>query len=160
MNNELSPGDELNLKDSDSVSVEVKWKDIKNATGRIEIIHNGKVAARLEGQAGPGQPLVLKTRILFRNSGWICARRMNNEGHQSHTAPVYIYVDNKPIRANADDVQFFIAWIDNILKNIQPGHPWNRYYSHDLDLVEARYNRAKEVYEKILRETIENQPGQ
>jgi hypothetical protein len=160
VNEALTPGDELILNDSGTVPVEVRWSDIQPTNGSIEIIQNGKVVAKLEGSSGPGKPLVLKTELSFPESGWICARRMGEKGHQSHTAPVFVTVKGKPVRASADDACFFIAWIDNIINNIQPGQPWNRYFTHDPDKVEARYNRARDIYSKILQEVIENQTGQ
>ncbi|MEP7253679.1 MAG: hypothetical protein ABI683_14905, partial [Ginsengibacter sp.] len=64
-------------------------------------------------------------------------------------------IDNKPIRASADDARFFIKWIDNILENIKSGGKWNRYFPNDLATVTERYTKARNVYEKILRECNE-----
>ena len=86
-------------------------------------------------------------------SSWICARRMDETGHQSHTAPVYITVKNAPVRASAEDAQYFVKWIDNILANIKPEGPWNQYFTHDLDVVQKRYEKARDVYEKIALES-------
>jgi hypothetical protein len=77
---------------------------------------------------------------------------MDATGHQSHTAPVYIKVKNKPVRASTEDAQYFVKWIDNTLKNIAPGGPWNQYFTHDIDVVAKRYEKARNVYEKIVLE--------
>jgi hypothetical protein len=77
---------------------------------------------------------------------------MDEKGHQSHTAPVYITVNNKPVRASAEDAEYFVKWIDNILNNIAPGGAWNHYFTHDLDVVISRYVKAKEIYLKITEE--------
>jgi hypothetical protein len=152
VNGVASPGDEIRLKGKGTITVEVKWTSIKALTGRIELVCNGKVVATQEGTSKPGEPVILKTSQILKESSWICARRMDDKGHQSHTAPVYITVKNKSVRASAEDAQYFVKWIDNILKNIAPGGPWNHYFTHDLDVVEKRYEKARDVYEKIALE--------
>jgi hypothetical protein len=152
VNGVASPGDEIRLKGKGTITVEVKWTTIKALTGRIELVCNGKVVATQEGTSKPGEPVILKTSQILKESSWICARRMDATGHQSHTAPVYITVKNKSVRARAEDAQYFVKWIDNILKNIAPGGPWNHYFTHDLDVVEKRYEKARDVYEKIALE--------
>jgi hypothetical protein len=120
--------------------------------GRIEILCNGKVIAHQEGTAKQGNPVRMKTSIKITESSWICARRMDDKGHQSHTAAVYITVKSAPIRASAEDAQYFVRWINNTLVNIAPGGPWNQYFTHDLDIVRKRYIQARTVYEKIASE--------
>jgi O-glycosyl hydrolase len=152
VNAEASPGDEIKLKDKGSINIEVTWTSIKELTGRIELVCNGKVVAMKEGTAKPGEAVILKTSQELQESSWICARRMDDKGHQSHTAPVYITVDNAPIRASAEDAQYFVGWIDNILVNIATGGPWNHYFTHDLDVVRKRYEQARDIYKMIAIE--------
>jgi len=109
----------------------------------------------MQGSAKPGEPLVFSTTAGFIKSSWLCARRMDEQGHETHTAPVYITVNKKPVRASAEDARFFIAWIDNILKNIEPGGKWNKYFPNDIATVTERYMKAKNVYEQILKESAE-----
>lgn len=155
VNRKYIPGDEIILKNKARVSVEVTWTATKELTGRIELISNGKVIATLPGSAKPGEPLVFHTTADITKSSWLCARRMDEQGHETHTAPVYITVNKKPVRASAEDARFFIAWIDNILENIKVGGKWNRYFPNDLATVTARYIKAKNVYEQILKESTE-----
>jgi hypothetical protein len=124
----------------------------KRNNGRIELVANGKVIAVKEGTAKPGIPLVLKTKQVIDKSSWICARRMTGEEHASHSAAAYITVNNKPVRASAADAQFFVSWIDNILKNIAPSGKWNRYFTHDLDVIKERYLKARNIYSNIAAE--------
>jgi len=152
VNGKLGPGDELKLKDKGSVGVEVKWTANKELTGRIELVCNGKVVATQTGSVKPGIPVILHAKQSFMQSGWLCARRMDDKGHQSHTAPVYVFVNDESIRASVEDAQYFVKWIDNILTNIAPGGSWSKYYTHDLDLVQNRYRKAREMYAKILIE--------
>jgi hypothetical protein len=152
VNETAGPGDEIKLNDKGTVSVKVKWSAIKQLTGSIELVSNGKVIATQDGTAKPGEPIVFNTKTTFTKSSWICARRMDKDGHELHTAPVYISINNQPIRASADDAKFFIAWIENILKNVEPGAKWNKYFPSDYKTIKERYLEAKTVYERILKE--------
>ena len=82
---------------------------------------------------------------------------MNEKGHQSHTAPVYITVHNQPVRANAEDPQFFIRWIDNLLSNTEPGNKWFSYVSGNYESIRKRYIKARKVYSRIAMEAQRNQ---
>jgi len=152
VNGKYQPGDDIKIKDKGTISVEVKWTSVKQLTGKLELVCNGKVIATLNGTARPGEPVILKVKQEFIKSGWICARRMDNNGHQTHTAPVYITVNNKPVRDSKEDAQFFVQWIDNLIEQTSPGHNWNKYFTHDLDSVQNRYRKARVIYEKIAEE--------
>lgn len=149
------PGDELQLKRNSNVRVQVTWTSTKDLTGRIELVSNGKVIATRQGAVTPGDPLVFNSTIPFTESSWICARRMDEHGHESHTAPVYITVDKMPVRAAGEDARFFIRWIDNILENINSGGRWKKYFPRDMSTVTQRYQKAKTIYEKILKESAD-----
>jgi hypothetical protein len=83
---------------------------------------------------------------------------MDDKDYQTHTAPVYITVKNRPVRASADDAQYFINWIDNLLEKTSPGGPWNQYFTHDLDVVQGRYKKARDIYAKIAAEARAQHP--
>jgi hypothetical protein len=152
VNGENSPGDEIKLRRKGTINADVSWTAVKEMAGRIEILCNGKVIAHQEGTAKQGNPVRMKTSIKITESSWICARRMDDKGHQSHTAAVYITVKSAPIRASAEDAQYFVRWINNTIGNIAPGGPWNQYFTHDLDIVRKRYIQTRTVYEKIASE--------
>jgi O-glycosyl hydrolase len=155
VNGEHGPGSEIKLKRKGNVSLEVTWTARKELTGRIELVSNGVVIAALDATAKPGTPVILKTSLEISKSSWICARRMDERGHQTHSAPVYIIVSEKPIRASAADALYFITWIDNLLEKTSPGGKFARYFTHDLDKVQGRYRKAREIYDKIRLEYIE-----
>jgi hypothetical protein len=152
VNGSATPGDEIRLKDKGNVSVEVVWTSALEQTGRIELVLNGKVVGAQNGIADTGKPVILNANIPVQESSWICARRMDEKGHRSHTAPVYITLKNAPVRASADDARYFIAWIDKTIVYTSPGGPWNIYFTHDLDIVQNRYRQARKIYEKIALE--------
>ncbi|HTY54882.1 MAG TPA: hypothetical protein VMB26_06780, partial [Candidatus Binataceae bacterium] len=85
----------------------------------------------------------------FADSGWICARRTDSKGHQVHTGAVYVSVNGAPIRASSADADFFVQFIDNLIRQTSPGGAWNHFFAHDLDAAQARYRRAREVYAHI-----------
>jgi O-glycosyl hydrolase len=157
INGNSTPGDEIRLNDKGNLGVEVKWTSVLEQTGRIELVLNGKVVATQQGISKPGEPVILKASVPIQESSWLCARRMDEKGHRSHTAPVYITMKNDPVRASSEDAIYFIKWIDKTLLNIAPGGPWNKYFTHDLDVVRNRYLDARKVYEKIAMEATKKQ---
>jgi O-glycosyl hydrolase len=152
INGTATPGDDIKLKDKAALHVEVKWTSKSEQTGRIELVMNGKVVATQKGTSEPGDPLLLHASVPVKVSCWICARRMDEKGHRSHTAPVYVTLKNSPVRASAEDARYFITWIDKTIANTSPGGPWNKYFTHDLDVVQSRYFRARAIYEEIALE--------
>ena len=80
---------------------------------------------------------------------------MNENGHQSHTAPVYVSVNDKPVRASAEDAEYFADWIDKLLRKTAPSQDWNLYFTDDLDQVHDRYRLAREIYVTIKSEAEE-----
>lgn len=155
INDTAQPGDEIKLDENGSASIRVKWSAIKQLSGSIELVSNGKVIAALQGTVKPGDPIVFNTTATFAKSSWVCARHMDKDGHETHSSPVYISINNQPIRASAADAKFFIAWIDNILKNIEPGAKWHKYFPNDYTAIKARYLKAKNIYQNILKECTE-----
>lgn len=152
VNAKYQPGDEIRLMKKGVVSVEVKWTSIKPLTGTLELVYNGKVVASQQATAKPGEPVILTSNQEFTQSGWLCARRMNEYGHQTHTAPVYVTVNKKPVRASAEDAMFFVKYIDNLIEKTSPGKEWNQYFTHSLDVVQGRYKKAKDYYLKVAEE--------
>lgn len=146
------PGDEIKMKRKGKIKIDAAWSSVSEQKGRIEIICNGKLAASIEGNAGPDAPLHLRTSLTLSESSWICARRMDENGHRSHTSPVYVSFRNNPVRASADDARFFADRIDNILKRIEPGGPWSQFFNDNPEAARERYLKAREIYEKIASE--------
>jgi O-glycosyl hydrolase len=152
VNGSSGPGDEIELERNGSVNINVTWSSILDQEGSIEIVCNGKIVARQDTKAGPGKPAKLNIDLPLGESSWICARRMNSKGHQSHTAPVYVIVGKKPARASAADARYFVRWIENTLANIEDGAPWRKYFTGDIETVRARYRAAAGIFKKIAQE--------
>ena len=152
VNNKFTCGDEVHISNPQTFNINVEWTAKIRLTGRVEVVCNGNVIAKQEGTAKPGEPIILKATQEFTKSGWLCARRMDKNGHQTHTAPVYVIVNNAPVRASADDAMYFVQWIDNLIAKTSPGQDWNKYFTHDLDVVQGRYKQAREMYLKVAEE--------
>jgi hypothetical protein len=158
-NGTARPGDEIPFKGKGTVQVDIQWSSTKSLKGQIELVRNGKVVASQEGAVSPSVPLTLHSKQEFARSGWICARRMGPKGHQTHTAAIFISVDGLPVRANADDAEYFVSFIDNLIQKTSPGGIWNRYFSRDLDAAQIRYNKAKEIFSRIAHEAQSRKEG-
>ena len=151
------PGDEIQLPGGESVPVNIQWTANQNLSGTIELVCNGEVVA---SEVVSGISASLSTTVDFTRSGWLCARRMGNGGHEFHTAAVFVTVDQKPVRASVTDAQFYVQWMDNLLQNTSPGGIWSSYFVNSRAAVQARYNAAKSNYQQIASEaeTVASQP--
>ena len=112
VNGTATPGDEIDLATPGSVSVTIQWTATQNMTGTIELVNNGVVVASQSASAAPGAPATWTGTVNLSKSGWLAARRMGSDGHQVHTAAVFVIVNGAPIRASASDAQYFVDWIN------------------------------------------------
>jgi hypothetical protein len=154
VNGNAGPGDEIHLKEKGNVEATVRWTSAKVQQGRVELVRNGAVVAGQEASASPGTPFTLHSSQEFSRSGWLCARRMNAQGHQTHTAAVFVTVNRAPVRASASDARYFVSFIENLIQKTSPGGAWNQYFSRDLAAAQSRYRNAKAIFEKIASEAL------
>ncbi|MBZ5595485.1 MAG: CehA/McbA family metallohydrolase [Acidobacteriia bacterium] len=148
VNGKAGPGDEILLDGKGAVEVDVHWSAAAPIEGKIELVHNGRVVAGRDASA----PADLHARIDLTESGWIAARRMDAKGHQLHTGAVYVTVNHAPVRASSADAVFFVRFIDNLIRQTSPGGAWSSFFAHDREAAQARYRRAKAIYEQIAAE--------
>lgn len=152
VNDSATPGDEINLTGEGTVQVDITWTARQRLVGTVELVRNGTAVARQEATTSPDAPATLSTTLVFSRSGWLCARRVGYNSHQVHTAAVFITVDGAPVRASAEDAQFFVQWIDNLLENTLPDGAWGHYIASDRAAAQERYRRARAIYEQIASE--------
>jgi hypothetical protein len=148
VNGKAGPGDELSLDAKGSVKVDARWSAVAPLEGRIELVRNGVVVAARDASARAD----LHARVDFNGSGWIAARRMDAHGHQLHTGAVFVIVNKAPVRASATDADFFVRFIDNLIRQTSAGGAWSSFFTHDREAAQARYRQAKSVYERIAAE--------
>ena len=126
---DASPGDEVKLDEEGMpdgegmLDAEVTWTATEALTGTVELVCNGNIVASLDGSAAPGEALVLHAQVPVSESSWICARRMDPSGHRSHTAPVYISVNDRPVRASAADATILWRGSTAFWKTLRPAVP-------------------------------------
>lgn len=130
------------------MEVDARWSAAAPLEGRIELVRNGVVVAARDASA-PGD---LHARVDFSDSGWIAARRMDAHGHQLQTGAVFVIVNKASVRASASDADFFVSFIDNLIRQTSAGGAWGSFFAHDREVAQARYRRAKGVYERIAAE--------
>ena len=152
VNGSATPGDEIQLPSGATLPVTVQWTATENLSGTIELVSNGAVVGSLQASVAPGSPVNFNTTVDFPKSGWVVARRMGSDGHQVHTAAVFVIVNNVPIRASAADAQYYVQWMDNLLTNTSPGGIWNSFFPTSLTAAQARYQAAKAVFQQIATE--------
>jgi hypothetical protein len=152
VNATAAPGDDVALSGKGSVEVDARWSAAAPLTGRIDLVRNGVVVAGREASAAPGSPMSLRAAVDFTESGWICARRTDSKGHQLHTGAIYVSVNGAPVRASSADADFFVRFIDNLIRQTSPGGAWTAFLDHDREAAHARYRRAKAIYVRIAEE--------
>ncbi len=152
VNRTASPGDELRLEGPGTVRVELCWSSAKPLKGRVELVRNGTVVATREGSASPGSPLRFETTLDFAESGWLAARRMSQRGHETHTGAVFVTIGGAPVRSSVADADFFVRWIDNLIRQTSPGGAWSEFFPKDRDGAQDRYRPARAIYERIAAE--------
>ncbi len=158
VNGTFTPGDEIPMAAAGSLPVSVKWTATQNFSGTIQIVSNGVVVASQAASVTAGAPVTFNATVNFPKSGWVAARRMGSDGHQVHTAAVFVIVNNAPIRASAADAQFFVQWMDNLLTKTAPGGVWNSFFPTSLSQVRARYQQAKTIFEQRAAEATAPSP--
>jgi len=152
VNGTAVPGDEVRLETRGTVRVDIQWSAVRELDGTVELVRDGAVVASRQGTARPGVPMSFTLRQAFDRSGWLCARRMDAHGHQTHTAAVFVTVGKTLVRASAGDAEFFVRYIDSLIRKTSPGGEWNRYFGKDLAAAHSRYLQAREIFRKISAE--------
>ena len=122
---------------------------------KVELIHNGKVAATLP-LAKDEQSATLDQQIELKGSGWY-ALRASGPGHPdsvvpavyAHTAPIYIDIAVSVLRSR-EDALFFLAWIDDLAVMVRTRDriPDTKLRQHVDDQLDA----ARRVYARIAKE--------
>jgi hypothetical protein len=152
INGKAGPGDEVKLPQAGRVRMEVAWSANRPLSGRVELVRNGEVVASRECRVAPRKPQRIVESIEFQQSGWISARRMDGNGHVSHTAAVFVSVGGKPVRASARDAAFFVQYLDRLLEKTAAGGEWGSYFSSQREEARARYRAARAAYQRIADE--------
>jgi hypothetical protein len=109
----------------------------------VELIVNGESVETIEIDAD-GRIEDLKFDYVPDRSCWVAMRVFPS----SHTNPVFVEVDGKPIRASKRSAQWCLDAIDACW-NSKVGNT----YARDREAAEAAYEFAREAYREILAES-------
>jgi hypothetical protein len=84
--------------------------------------------------------------VPIKQSSWVCLRIFPS----SHTNPVFVVVDGKPVRASKKSAEWCLKAIDKCWDNKR-----DAIRLKEQDEAKAAYEKAKAEYKRILGETID-----
>ena len=110
----------------------------------VELIMNGRTVARKEIKAD-GNVREVKFEVEIPHSSWLALRIYPS----SHTNPIFVHVDDKPIRASRRSARWCVDSVDQCWKakvgNIR---------KHEREAAAAAFDKAKKAYLQILAESV------
>ena len=109
----------------------------------MEIVVDGKPVAR-KTIVADGQVRMLELDVPIARSSWIAARILPS----SHTNPIFVLVNGKPIRASRQSAQWALAGVNQCWTQKAP-----KISKKELPEAKAAYDHAREVYTKLLAES-------
>jgi hypothetical protein len=109
----------------------------------VEIVVNGRVADRVELVAD-GQQHDLELDVPIERSSWVAVRVWPS----CHTNPIWVTVDEKPVRASRDSAQWCLDAVDVCWEQKSP-----KYRAEEIDAARQAYDHARETYRRILAES-------
>jgi len=111
----------------------------------VELVMNGKPIARKEILAdGTIQDVTFEAPVEF--SSWLAVRILGS----SHTNPIFVLVDGKPIRASRRSAEWCLAGVNQCWTQKAP-----KISKAELPDAQAAYDHAREVYTKLIAECPE-----
>jgi hypothetical protein len=112
-------------------------------TVKVEAVVNGvPVAAQVVTADGTLQPVAFPLRL--ERSSWVALRILPS----SHTNPIFVVVDGRPIRASRRSAEWALAGVDRCWTSKRPF-----YAASERAAAEAAYAHARQVYRAILAES-------
>jgi len=108
----------------------------------VELVMNGKPVAHKNLLAdGEVQEIVFDVPV--EGSSWLAVRILGS----SHTNPIFVLVDSKPIRASRASAQWCLASVNQCWTQKAP-----KISKAELSDAQAAYDHAREVYTKLVAE--------
>jgi hypothetical protein len=114
----------------------------------VEVLVNGVPVEKRELEAD-GSEQELSFNVPIKQSSWVCLRIFPS----SHTNPLFVLVDDKPIRVSRRSAEWCLKAIDKCWQE-KAGRKGNRERIREKELAAAKeaYDKAREEYKKILAE--------
>jgi hypothetical protein len=110
----------------------------------VEVVVNGYPVARKEVVAD-GSEQQVAFEVPVTQSSWVCLRILPS----SHTNPVFVVVDGKPIRASKRSAEWCLQAIDRCWANKAP-----RIRAVERPAAEKAYDEARAAYRRILADCV------
>ncbi len=110
----------------------------------VEVVVNGRAVDKKEIEADGTEQEVTFT-VPVEHSSWVCLRIFPS----SHTNPVFVVVDGKPIRASKRSAEWCLKAIDQCWKQKSPA-----IRAKERPEAEKAYDKARAEYRKILEECL------
>ncbi|MFM1769645.1 MAG: hypothetical protein RJA22_2174 [Verrucomicrobiota bacterium] len=107
----------------------------------VELVVNGWPVARTNLLAD-GQVQDLAFEVEVPRSSWVALRILPS----SHTNPIFVLVDGKPVRASRRSVDWCLRAVDRCWSEKE------RFYRAEVDQARAAYEHARVTYRRILQE--------
>lgn len=109
----------------------------------VEVVVNGLPVARKEIVAD-GSMQKVTFEVPIKQSSWVCLRILPS----SHTNPIFVLVDKKPIRASKRSAEWCLKSIDQCWSQKK-----GRIRPKELPDAQAAYDQARAAYRKIAAES-------
>jgi hypothetical protein len=109
----------------------------------VELVMNGKPVAR-KNVVADGTVQDVAFDVPVERSSWLAVRILGS----SHSNPVFVLVDGKPIRASRESAQWCLAAVDQCWTQKAA-----KISKRELPDAQAAYDHARAVYAKILAES-------
>src|SRR5262249_13194959 len=108
----------------------------------LELVMNGKPVAR-KNIAADGNIRLLTFDVAIERSSWLAVRILGS----SHTNPVFVLVNDKPIRASRASAQWCLDSVNQCWTQKAP-----KISRTEFPDAESAYNHAREVYKRLIAE--------
>jgi hypothetical protein len=109
----------------------------------VELVVNGKVAARKQVIAD-GSVRDVAFEVPIARSSWVAVRILP----AAHTNPIFVLVDNKPIRASRESARWCVNAVHQCWTQKAP-----RIAPNELAAARAAYEHAESVYKQLEAES-------
>jgi hypothetical protein len=118
--NGQEPGAVLSLpNEGQIVRIQVEARSV-TPFSRLECLYNGAVVAAADTDR-ESRAATVEMDVPISGSGWLAARCLDDDGStiRAHTSPVYVQMDGRPLRANAETMAPLLAVLDGTLAWVQ-----------------------------------------
>ena len=108
----------------------------------VELVVNG-LPVEKKMVATDGSTKRLEFEVEIDKSSWVAVRVFPH----AHTNPIFVLVDEKPIRANKHSAEWMLRGVDECWKQKE-----RTYHKSELEDAKKAYEHARVVYRKIISE--------